>query len=237
MVFRRKYRGRGRGKAVVPRKTQGIRKLVGQEPLTMVERIASGAGRVARVARTVSMLSGLINSEVKYVDSAFASSITNTGSSANTTLTNIAEGDDVNQRNGRWLLAKSMQSRMAFTVNTAATGATIVGYAFVMDKKASIGTSGTPWTDVFATADPNALINRADSERFVILKRGVLDLSSQNASKHIKVYIPLKGIHLKYNGTLATNVDQNMIYLVLISNQATNTPSITGNFRFDYYDN
>lgn len=237
MAYGRKRSAYRKRRNVIPRKTQKVRRLAGMEGQTMVERIAGGVGQVAKVARQVSMLSGLINSEVKYLDTAVNGAIAATGATGISTITQIAEGDDVSQRNGRWVLAKSLQARLSFNVNTAATGSTVVGYAFVMDKKASIGLSGTPWTDVFSTADADALINRGDSERFVILKRGVLDLSLQNASKHTKLYFPLKGIHLKYNGTLGTNVDQNMIYLLLITNQGTNQPTCVGNIRFDFYDN
>lgn len=237
MLMARKRFAKRRHRNVVPKKTQRVRKLLGQEGQTTVEKIAGWTGQVSQVARSVSLLAGFINSETKYIDQALNATIANTGASGNFAITQIAEGDDVSQRNGRWILAKSLQARFSFTQNASASN-TLIGWAFVMDKKAAIALSATPWTDVFSTADPNALINRNESERFVILRRGVEDLSiNGQRSVHRKLYFPLKGIHLKYNGTAATNTDQNMIYLVLISSEATNTPTIVGNIRFDYHDN
>lgn len=234
-MARRKFRP-VRYRSTVPRKTQRVRKLAGMRPVSTVERIAGGIGTVAKVARQVSMLSGLINSEVKFVDNAVNTSVGNTGS-ANASLTVIAEGDDYGNRNGRWILAKSIQGKFQFTIHASAT-ATSCGWVLYMDKKASIGLSGTPWVDVLSTADPNALINRGDSDRFVILRRGVVDLSiNGQRTKHVSFYFPLKGIHVKYNGTTSTSYDQNNIFIAFISTEGTNTPTLTGNFRFDYYDN
>lgn len=204
---------------------------------TAVEKLSTYGGAVGRVAKTVSMLSGLINSEVKYLDTAMFITITNTGS-AYYSFTDVAEGDDTNQRNGRWILAKSLQTRWTISVPPAQTQPVQIGWALVMDKKASIGLSATPWTDVFTFADPHSPINRADSDRFVILRRGVFDSNPAGAiSQPVKVYFPLKGIHVKFNGTLGTNHDQNRLILVTTCNAALNQPVLTGYARFDYYDN
>lgn len=224
-------------RSIVPRNTQKIRKLAGMAPLSRVERIASGIGQAAVVAKQVAMLSGLINSEVKFLDTASNGANDNTGTFL-LTLNNIAEGDDTNQRNGRWILSKSVQVKLAVTSPAAQTAPSVMGWALVMDKKASIGLSATPWTDVFATADAMALINRAESERFVILKRGTLDFTpGGQQTRHINKYINLKGIHVKFNGTGATNYDQNRIFFTCITNVAANTQTLTGNCRYDYYDN
>lgn len=231
---RKRSRPTRRVRSVVPKKTRRIRKLAGQRPLTMVEHIAGYKGSIGTVANAVAQIYGLVNSEVKYLDTVLTANISTAGT-AIATLTNIAEGDDIGQRNGRWVLAKSVQGKMTFNMNASATTSQ-VGWVLVMDKKASIGITG--WTDIMATNDVNALINRNDSERFVILRRGIVNLSiNGDRIKSQKFYIPLKGIHLKYNGTGATAYDQNNIFLVFISTEATNTVTLTGNCRFDYYDN
>lgn len=239
MAFKRTGRApRSRRRRVVPKRTQKIRQLAGQRPITAIEHIAGYGRDLGTVARTVAQMAGLINSEVKFIDQTLSSAITNTGSTANELITQIGEGDDINQRNGRFILAKSLQWKMSFAVNPSATGASIIGYALIMDKKPSIALSGTPWTDVFVQADPNSLIAKGtNSDRWVILRRGIIDLSLQNASKHLKGFLSLKGIHIKYNGASSTNLETNAIYLLLISNQATNTPTVTGSIRFEYHDN
>lgn len=239
MVYRKRATRPGRvlrRRPPVPRKTQKIRKLAGQRPLTFVERASRYAGMVGKVAGTVSQIAGLINSEVKNNDVTISGTgITNSGSFS-TQLTDIAEGDDYNQRNGRFILSKHLQYRMQIIGDS--TVQTRFSYAIIMDKKPDEGLTATPWTDVFTSTDPTAMINRNSSDRFIILKREMIGLNSGgNTIQTRKGYINLKGIHLKYDGTTSTSYDKNQIFVIAVSNQGVNVPAFWCTFRYEYYDN
>lgn len=233
MAYKKFSKGRRRGVSV-PRNTRRIRSLAGQRPVTSIERIASYAGSVGRVAQTVSRMAGLINSEAKYVDTSVAGTIDNTPSYSGR-LNTMAEGDDSTQRNGRKILSKDLTVRM--NIANAATNATaiMVGWALILDKDAT--TVGPLWTDVFSANNSEAPVNKDQTDRFVVLKRGFVLLSPQFPMRQIKAYLDLKGIHVHFNGTTATSGDQNVIYLIAVSSLATNVPIVSGIARFNYYDN
>lgn len=231
---RKSFRRRPLRRAPVPRKTQKLRKLVGQSPLTTVERISRIGGNLSHVARTVSMMTNLINSENKYVDTNIAGTIDSVGSYFGTILNAMAEGDDVSQRNGRKILAKDIALRA--TVECPSAGApTHVGYALVLDRK-STGTYSA-WDNVFTAFDPDAPVNRNESDRYVILKRGVLTFSPNQLSKHIKIYTKLNGIHMHFTGAAANTIDSNAIFFIAYCSNVGNEPVVTGYTRFNYYDN
>lgn len=236
MAYKKTYKRYVRRKPAVPKRTQKIRQLSGQKALTWPETIARGIGPVARLAGSVAQLAGLINSEAKELDTVVSGTgISNSGSYSQA-LTNIAEGDDRNQRNGRFILAKHLQYRMQVLMDN--TVQTRFSYAIVMDKKANEGFGATPWQEVFTSADPTALINRDAADRFIILKRGVLHGNAGgNSIVDVKGFLNLKGVHLKYNNTTSTSYEKNAIFLLAVSNQPTNVASLYANIRFEYYDN
>lgn len=237
MAYYKKRRGYRKRRGGLLSKNGRLRKLVGQEPKTRIEKIARYGGAIGEIASTVAGIASLVNSEQHYFDTTInTSNITNTGS-LQAQLTAVAQGDSQNNRSGNWILCKDFQMRLNVQVPTAQTSPVQVGWALVMDKKPSIALT-TPWTDVFAAADANALINRLESERFVIIKRGTLSFTpGGNSMKQIKVYADLKMIHMKYDGTSGTNRDSNSIFLIMISNVASNQPTVNGFSRLNFHDN
>lgn len=230
----RKKRTARKKRAPVSRTTQRIRKMAGQSPLTMAERIVRNAdGYVGALARSVSIIQGLVNSEVKYRDVAITGTIDN-GPSYNQTLSGLDEGDDSTQRNGRTILFKNFILRASITCPSAGAP-TQVGWALVLDKDCD---GVTTFTDVFASGSVNALVNKNQTDRYVILKRGILTFSSpDNLIKTINLFLNLKGIHEKFDGTAAANIDQNAIKLVAYCANAANQPTIAGSSRLNFYDN
>lgn len=202
-----------------------------------MERLAGAVGSIGRIARTVSMISGLVNSEVKYVDTSLAGTLLDTGA-YQVALTSIAQGDDYNQRGGRTVLSKSLDVRFSVAVNQLNTQLQNIGWAIVLDRRPDEATTCT-WATVFDSLNIWSHVDRANhAGRFVILARGALTLSGdQHPIVHIKRFINLKGIHLKFDGTAATNYDQNQIFLIGMSDQTSSQPTTAGESRFSYYDN
>lgn len=232
---RRRAAPASRRRAAVPRSTRNYRRLAGQAPLTWPEKIARYAGPVGLLAKSVSTIAGLVNSEAKYKDTSLSANFASAGATY-FDLNDIAEGDGPSQRNGRVILGKQIQWRCRFAGNVSAATTTI-GWALIMYKD-NTALGGTPWTQVFATADPSALVNKTASDNFVILRRGVMCLTAAGAqAKVLNGFVSIKGIHSKYSGSGSTTFDNGHFFMMFISDQATNTPNVTGVARYEYYDN
>lgn len=229
---RRNYRKRPR----VPRETQRIRALNGQRPLTAIEHIAGYGRGLGTVAKTVSQMYGLINSEVKFKDTTLTGvAISNTGGDYSD-LNDIAQGDDWNARNGRTILDKNLIYKLRF-ISDAADTTTNVGWAIIM-KKGDAALSATPWTEVFTSTQSTALMNKNFSDSFIVLRRGNIILNNVAINQALEEgVINLKGIHTKYDGTAATNFETGQIFIVYVSDQSASYPSVYGTLRFQYYDN
>lgn len=236
MKYNTKYQVRRKPRARKAKNLGTIRKLAGQSKMTLAERLSQMPGRLGQLAKVVSGMQGLINSETKYIDTTFTSTaITNSGTNG-ATVNSIAEGDDINQRNGRWILNKSIQWKLRL-LNNASSITTNVGWAIIMIKD-NTALTANPWTDVFASADPSALIKKDVSDHFIILRRGVEIIQTQGITGlEIKGFMSLKGLHTKYSGTGASNYEKGQIFLTFVADQATNTPALNGSVRFEYHDN
>jgi len=241
MAYRKRRTTTTRRRRVkVSRKLQKTRKLVGQPPVTRLERIAAGIGPIAQIAQSAVQLASFINSEKKFKDTDLAGTLNNTPSYA-LALNGLAEGDDVNQRNGRSVLDKAIQIKSQIQLNLSNGAVNRIGMAVILDKKPEVAGATVPvWTTVFSSGDPTALISQASSDRFVILKRWVMGMEqTTTVVRNLDYYQTLTGIHTKYDGTTAgyDSIDQNAIILMGTSDQGTDPPTIVGTARYTYYDN
>lgn len=239
MPRRQTYRRRpAPRRAPVPRRTRRIRQLAGQRPVTWAETISRYAGPVGRLAQSVSTIAGLVNSETKFKDTLDTGSAVPLSGAYVKYLTDIAEGDDYTQRNGRVILSKNLDIKLRTRGDTGATSGTAVGWAVIMDKQASTGLGVSPWVDVFTSTDPQAPISKVNSERFVILKRGLILMTPGEGNyQSRKTFINLKGIHIKYDGTTANDHDQNAIFLIAVGDQNLLPPVMFLQARYNYHDN
>lgn len=187
---------------------------------------------VPQLMRSVKMLKGLVNAERKYVDTGDTPTITNTGTI--TLLNAIAQGDDVNNRDGNSILCPYIRHRGVVKINSSAT-ATAVRMLIVMDTANQGSTPAV--TDVLQSANVTAYINVDNTKRFWILFDQLYHLDI-NGNRQILVdkTIPIKQ-HLRYSGSSSTNVLQNAIYSIHISDEATNTPTGNMTTRVTWYDN
>lgn len=228
-----------RKRPVVSKKNYVIRRLVGQRGMTAVEHMAQQPGRFGRLAKHIVQLDEFINSEVKYVDTTISGSI-GTGGLFSTLLNGIAMGDEYNNRNGRSILMKDLDVRFKIQSTPSNTNIQSIGWAIVMDKKPDESTLCN-WGNVFQLNSVFAHVDKADhSGRFVVMARGQIQINNPyNPSVSTKRYIPLKGIHIKFDGTDATqtSIDQNAIHFIATTDQPSDTATILGESRLNYYDN
>lgn len=216
-----------------PSRLQTVRKLAGQPAESMVDRIARYGGAIGKVASTVAGIASLINVETKNYDSSFNSTISSSGTGQS--FVDIGQGNADNQRNGEKVVSKDLNINYDLTCNSSATNTT-VGLAIVMDKKPEVGASN--WATVFSANDPNAMLNKDNTDRYIILKRLTIPLSSiTNSHASGKIYLNLKRIHIEWNSSTSTDFEKNNIFMLMISNEATNTPTLKYYARYNFYDN
>lgn len=216
------------------------RKMTGAEPNTTMDKIASGVGTVASIARTVSGIVSMINVEDKYQDTNIGLTLS-VGAPQGATLNATVQGTDRNQRNGNKILNKCLQVNLSITLNAAATALAVntVRIIILIDKKPQINTIGfnTVYTP---TGDVNALIDKDSAgDRVVILKDKRFILTGSDKRQYtFKWYMSLARLHTQYTGPTAA-FEEGEIRLLAMSDLAGLQPNITvlGNTRFCYLDN
>lgn len=183
--------------------------------------------------RGYKLIKGLVNVEKKlFTNNAFSATPDNTG--VVTVLNTITAGDDANQRNGNSILAKYMTTRFYVTQNASATN-TVLRCIIVQDLQNQGATPAV--TDILQAAAATSPMNNDNVERFWILYDKMITLSTGgNTMIPITNYKALN-FHCKYTGTASTTFSMNAICMLLISNEVTNTPAVTGYWRLAFYDN
>lgn len=182
----------------------------------------------------VQQIRKLINVEEHRVDTSVATTIDNAGSV--THLTGVANGDTASTRTGSSILLKGLHMRFAL-ISHASAATTVIRILVIKDKQQVADTTPTV-TGVLNSADVVSHVVPDFTERFTILRdmTHTLDLVG-SPIKTFDFKLPLTGTHVRYNGTATTDVQQNGIYLLLLSNQSTNVPTISSIHRLTFYDN
>lgn len=186
-----------------------------------------------KALKNVHYIRGLVNSEMFHHDrNETALAISSTGSVAN--LVGIAQGDGDGMRTGNSMLLRTHLLRIRFTRNAAAT-TTIIRYLIVQDTQQVSDTSPTV-TDILESADVDSGLKLGTSGRFKVLVSKTVALYADKPIYHYEKYKSLY-LHVRYNGSLATDIQKNGIFLLTLSDQAVNTPTMDLMSRIGYHDN
>lgn len=180
----------------------------------------------------------MLNAEKKYYDIA-QTSVTPSAPNLSPTYVSmvaaIAAGDGPTNRDGSQIRVKSFNVQMQYIINSSATTTTI-RWLIVKDRRVQIG-STPAWTDIYDSNDiTNTFINIEDQwKRFQIIRSGLVTLNiNQNPSASTDVFIPCS-LPVRYDTSNA--VIDNNVWLILASNESTNTPTINYRYRVRFYDN
>jgi len=214
------------------RKTTNARRMMGHTGRNYLNTFRS-------VMKWANLARNMINCEKKYRDVAVNSNPTSVAT-LSVLLNGLAEGDDTQNRNGRSVLADSLHLRWTSKLGNAATN-TMLKFVIVCDKKPDI-TAPTSWSQVYGANEINGQIDKQnEGSRFVILKQHMVRLNDGTGrSASGDIYLSLKGIHVKYDGTASTTIsdlESNAIYIIAISDEPTNAPIFNFVSRFSFYDN
>lgn len=171
--------------------------------------------------------------EIMYFDIDTVSSFTSSG--ATTSLSSIAQGDDVNTRDGNQITGKRLIFRGLLTINASANYSSL---RLIIAADRECTGSNPAVSDVLATAEITGMYERKDNKsRFNILYDEVHTVNSTGSGqKFIKKLIPLKNMKIDYSGTSAADRRKNNLILLGISNEDTNYPQLFWNTRFEFTD-
>lgn len=178
----------------------------------------------------------LINVEKKYVDN------NNTGFSIGTTptitpLSLIAEGITEGTRTGNSVKLYSHFTRFSVQINASATATRVRMITFI--DKVSAGSAPSVTQLLTASTVLSALNKDYCGSRFKILSDRMICLSQAGRQEaYTKVFNKL-GTHATFIGSGATQADLGTghVYLLFISDEATNTPTGSLYSRISYIDN
>lgn len=181
-------------------------------------------------------LKGLVNSEMLHKDTAVT-----LGSQQSNILviSNPSQDDTASGRTGNSILLRNIYFRGTLQINTSVTANTRVSLALVKDTQ-QISDTQPAVTDIFDSAtDPDSLLKLGNAGRFKIIWRKVYTLAPVaggrnviDITKYWKVYD-----HVRFNGPANTDTQKNGYYIVIITSENTNYPSVTLNTRVGYHDN
>lgn len=177
-------------------------------------------------------LKGLINVEHQKVDTSIAT--TSGTTPAVVQLNAIAVGDAEGSRTGNSILQKYVYMKVTTKLNVSSNYSRL-RLVLVQDKQ-QVGDTSPSYTDVYESASPMALINKLTVGRYSILYDRTFNLDANNAQLLQDKYIPINN-HARYNGTASTDIQKNGLYLMYISDDNTNQPTISVNARLCYIDN
>lgn len=180
----------------------------------------------------VNLLKGLVNVEKHLHNKVHNPSIPSAGTVA--LISDIAQGDDVADRQGNSILMKYIEFKYTIQINASAT-ATTVRLMLIVDKD-NQGSSPSP-TDILDFASEVSPLNTDNASRFWVLADKMYALSI-NGDRVVTDHVFRRcNFHTKYSGANSTDTKANNIYLLTVSNEATNEPTLQGYTRCAFYDN
>lgn len=229
----RSYRRRRNPRTQVQRAPTRIRR----RPGMTIKKAVRYASYIPPLIKTVQQIKGLVNSEYKHLE--YTPTLTPTTSGTMTQITQIAQGDQANQREGRSVLLKSLLIRGTITqdVNDTSTY-NMIRMIIFQTKNDNDAPTVAKLLDGSATyLDP---LNLDYSHNVRILNDKVFRLYPKWSGDHqqifFKRYFKLN-THCQYDGTGSTQVKAGNLWVALVSDVASYGPSVLLNMRMRYTDN
>lgn len=248
MAFKkRNYRRRARPY----RRVNKTKKLVTGHGPTMLEKIASGIGGVATVARAVLPAISAINTEEKFLDIGTTLTSLTSGTPSIANLNQMATGTTESTRIGNSILAKNLNMKMGFKCNwaAAANGSGLSRFRItIFCDKSQAGSAPTTAQLFQDNTNMMSAFNKNYTDRFVILKdkyinanRMATPFSTGTVNQYYSFkYFKALEYHIRYIGSTAVVADlgQNALYYCIWFVGDTN---VTGQYesysRLNFTDN
>lgn len=221
MPYRRNYRRRGGYRRRYPRKGNGA-----TDYIKMAKAAYSG----------VKYLRGLVNVE-KHALYTSLSGTPDSTSGVLQCLNLIAQGDGETDRTGDSVMIKSVHANIKYTMNAAATGTTIRTILFWYKQPQG----ATPIsTFVLQGVSQMSCYNHDNAGLYTVLYDSTTVLNITGNQEICKSFTrKFYNIHETFDGVNANigDIQTNALWILFISDEATNTPTITGRAEILYVDN
>lgn len=186
-----------------------------------------------KALRATRYIRGLVNSEMLHNQGNSSGTLNSSG--VIVPITSIAQGDTSSGRTGNSILVRNIMFRVATAMHSAATN-TFYRFMLIQDTQ-QVGDTSPAVTDVLESASYLSPLSTANAGRFKVLWSKTLKSSSAGSTsllidKYWKVYS-----HVRYNGSASTDINKNGYYLLMLSSEATNVPTIVYQYKVGYHDN
>lgn len=189
----------------------------------------------SKIWRDVRWLKSVINVEKKYLDITFNNTISETENFQ--LLNGMQTGDTSSTREGQSIKCVVSFCRFYMTMNSSATTTQIRIMIFIDTQPNA--TTATSAELLASTTNILSPLTIGYGSRFKILCDKIFRLDTNKLNLEYKMYKKL-GFHTKYNssnnGTIA-DITKNAFYIMMVSDQATNTPTVSFWHRLRFIDN
>lgn len=193
--------------------------------------------RMAKMAYNgVRYLKGLVNVEKHAL---YSNGVVNPDSSSGilSCLNLIAQGDGEGARTGDSIMMKQLHVNFQFTINSSASNTRV--RAIIFNYKQPQGATPVN-TFVLQSATINALYNHDNAGLYTILYDRSVNLSNTGLQETTRMVTrKFYQLHEAFDGTSASvaDIQRNALWLLLMSDEATNTPSVSWRSQLMYVDN
>jgi len=189
-----------------------------------------------KLARDVYRVKALVNAEYKKIDVNHTAAVPST-TWTTVLLNGIAQGDDNDMRNGRSVKCTSINVN-GFLLKHNSAAQTIIRIALVWMPETELVNPTT--SKIFAVDNSYVSkynINYAGYSKVIYDQTFMLDGANRTIAK-LSISRKLSH-HMRFIGTDATvgSIERGALFLLYMSNEATNTPTFNYQSRFRYVDN
>ena len=153
----------------------------------------------------------------------------------------VAEGDTSLTRSGLKITPASMLVRIRTKANSIATQGALARYMLVRDKQQVSDTTPSVG-EIIETTGLRVLspLSRLFRDRFDVLWDKVVKVSAAGAYGDVHYFSKFTKLPstkpVYFNGTAGTDIQKNVLYLVSITDEGTNSPQMFAEFRLRYAD-
>lgn len=181
----------------------------------------------------VKMLKSLVNTEKK--EQVIATTLNPTTTAVRQLLNGTAHGTTDGDRIGNSIKSYDLLVRGRVVHNSSATS-TLTRVIILWDHQPN--GSALAATEFFQTENVLSARNTDYGKRFSVLFDDMIATDTNRTIVPFKVYRKLKA-HVEYKGSTAaiTDIATNSLYMMCISNEATNNPTVTLNSKYKFIDN
>lgn len=193
----------------------------------------SGLSMAAKAWAMAKYVKSLVNVERKFYDVTFMNEAPPT-TGLIYPLTQIAQGDTYATRDGNSVKAVSLFIRLTAVLNSSADQ-TFMRLCIFKDNENN-GTTPAVADLLESASNYISPLLHTNGTRFSVIKDHTINLTKEINAKQYKSFIRIPH-HIKFSGSAGTDTKEGNIYLLLMSDQATNLPVVDFTTRLRFIDN